>query len=304
MPLLYDQTPQGVLDLRSIDPTAAGLSRRRWLQVRELAAAVLWCGACDGCRASVARLIEVANRNKLKPIIASRSAFFRVRAAAVAVGVIVDELEHNERGRTFSERAVNLVRVAELLERTRELARERRQTAARLKTRKMGLTRNLPETYSPYVLNPSKPLKHLVDQSPRATSTSVDRRAHDASGLRGSAHDAPRFNLERASRIALEIVAACGGSPSPRDWAFAVKVALVEQMLGEHWLRDALGGVLHCRPRHPWRYLTACLREKAEARGRRLNRELARVSVPSELARFVPPPPREPRLCAVGEPKA
>lgn len=300
MPLLYDRTPQGVLDLRSIDPAAAGLSRRRWLQVRELAAAVLYCGAHDGCRASVAKLIDVANRNKLCPLIGSAATFYRVRASAVAIGLIIDDPEWNENGRTFTERAVNLARVAELLEATRQIARDRRRDAASLKMRKVRDTCELPESHPLLYSNPSKPSKHMVDRSPRTSSTKDDRRrAHDAGGTSERAHDAVRFNLDRARHVALEIAAACGGTPAPRDWGFAVKIALLEQILGEHWLRDALRGVAICRPRRPYAYLTACLREKAEAQGRRFERELARVRVPDELSEYPTPLPKEKRLCAV-----
>lgn len=278
MPLLYDRTPQGVLDLRSIDPAAAGLSRRRWLQVRELAAAVLYCGAHDGCRASVSKLIEVANRNKLCPVIGSPATFYRVRATAVAIGVIVDDPEYGEHGRTFSERAVDLARVAALVELSRNLAKGRRETAARLKMRKVRVTCESPESHRLLTTNPFKPSKQTVDNSPQTSSTGID--------------------IVRAGRVAREIVAACGKA-TPRDWLFAVKVAILAAELGEHWLRDALRGVALCSPRRPYAYLTACLKEKAESYGRRLERELARVSVPEELSQLPTPITRERRLCAV-----
>lgn len=304
MPLLYDKTPDGVVALRLVKAEATGLSRTRWRQVRELAAAVLWCGACDGCRASVHRLMEVMNRNRLKPIVGSRAAFFRARTAAVKLGVIVDEPGYNGRGRTFSERAVDLKRVATLVEATRELARSQRKGGENLKAGKMRLTRNTPETHpllytnhlNPSILVDGFAQKH--DERKNATTKVAGREKTPAPSVHRAAGDVDPVSVRR---VATEIVQACRGCKSQRDWEFAVKVAILAADFGEHWLEDALGGLATCRPKNGWGYLTTCLSESTANLGRRFYRELARVTVPASL-RYYGQQTRSARLCVAEEP--
>lgn len=298
LPLLYDKTPDGVVALRSISWRATGLSRKRWLQVRELAAAVMYCGSTDGCRAHVNSLIRVMNSNRTFPICESRRSFFRIRTAAIACGLLASEVTNTGQGRKGSERAVSLKRIGELQDATRELAREALKARQNLKARKVALGWHLGGTWAPYISNQ---LNHsnLVDRADEKNAATKDASGKKipAPGVRRAAGADDPLRVRRAAG---QIVEACRGCRSRRDWEFAVKVAILADDFGEHWLRDALGGLATCRPNNGWAYLTTCLGESTAKLGRRLNRELARVDVPASL-RYYGQAAREGRLCVSEE---
>lgn len=156
MRLPFSKPSDLAVAIRSIDHRATGLTRTRWRQVRELTLAITWCGAHDGCRASVDRLIQVANANCEdggRPPITSLRQFFTVRRAAVELGIVVCEPSYNGDGRTFSERAVDLVRVAELVAASRTQAvrgvQQNRHTPGTIS----ALTQHLPSTHPLLYLN-------------------------------------------------------------------------------------------------------------------------------------------------------
>lgn len=226
-----------------------------------------------------------------------------MRAAAVKLGVIVDEPSYNDAGQTFSERAVDLKRVAALVEATRQLARQQRLGAASLNTGKMRQTRDTPETHSLLHTNHLNP-SILVDccaekrgERKNAATKNAREINRPAPGGRRAAGEIDPTSVRRAAG---RIVEACRGCRSQRDWEFAVKVAILAADFGERWLEHALGGLATCRPHNGWAYLTTCLGESTAGLGRRLNRELARVSVPASL-RYYGQRSRHERLCVKEE---
>jgi hypothetical protein len=134
--LAFDEPDPILRDMDAINHRLVCSSYKRWRQLRELVAAIRYCGLNDGCRASVAALLDVANRNRSTPIIKSISTFHRVRRLGVQHGIIAGEFSYDDEGRTFSERAINAPRIAELLELSRRL-----KAAERAKKRSRGTTR-------------------------------------------------------------------------------------------------------------------------------------------------------------------
>lgn len=98
-----------------------------------------------------------------------------------------------------------------------------------------------------------------------------------------------------------KVYAAAGTPRKSQDASLAQKAALLSTRApySERWLNDALQGLTlsNGRKRTPYAYLTDCLKEGALKLGRNLMADLKAVSVPDELN--MPPPPPEPRMCAV-----
>lgn len=292
----FDAPPDWAVALRLVNPAVVGLSKLRWMQVRELAAAVILCGVHDGCRASVSKLITVMNQNRIKTICGSRAAFFRIRLAAVACGVLLDEPEYDGDGRTFSERSIDLRRVRELVELSGRLASSRRKAAASLKARKMRLTCDSPETHPLLYSNHSN-----LENSGRLTTGRPEISIDETRGPASVAPASPRvpsvaageLDLEAVRRTVAKILDATRRAPSSRDWQSCVKWAILAapDRLGERWLLDALGAVVHAtKPiQNRWAYLTDCLKENTAKAGRRYGREMARVTIPAELREFSRP---------------
>ena len=295
----WDAPPDWAVALRLVNPAVAGLSRLRWTQVRELAAAIILCGLHDGCRASVGKLIEVMNRNRPKPICGSRAAFFRIRLAAVACGVLRDEAEYDETGRTFSERSIDLQRVRELVAVSQRLASQN------LKSRKMRLTCDSPETH-PLLYSNHSNLENSGRQ--RAGRPEISQGSKTRGPAVGAAPAAPAcrsvaagdLDLANVRRTIAKILDATRRAPSSRDWQSCVKWAILAEpdQLGEHWLCDALEALRRVAAPigNRWAYLTHCLQEASAKAGRRYGRDMARVVVPAELREYSRPP-RAGRSC-------
>ena len=123
--ILPFNTPDSLRVLwKSMDWRLAGFkSRTRFDQVGELVMAIKCCGRNDGCRAYVATLIAVANRNSDRPIIRNHSHFYEVLKTARELGFIASRDNWGEGKRAPSDREVLESRIAEVVARSRELRR-------------------------------------------------------------------------------------------------------------------------------------------------------------------------------------
>jgi hypothetical protein len=303
--LPFEQTPPAIVALRMVDHRVAGVSRMRWQQIRELACAILWCGVHDGCRASVAKLMKVANANRLAPVIGSRRAFFRVRQCGITLGVLVDEPSYDNEGRTFSERSVNLERVRELVKLTQNMAaanrRAKRQRKATGSSQGEKNGTHLALTWhSPSIaLKPLKPNNpNLVDfEGDHAQTIQAGRGPARAGGSAIVMPDAAaiRGMAERIERL-------MGGCHKRQDWLLAVHAAALVPTLSENWLGDAIGAVRNKRPPAvvPWAYLQRCLDEGAAKLGVDFTKAKRQLRLPFELLERRTEADGAKRLCTTG----
>lgn len=97
---------------------AEASTAHQWRQLSEVVMAVHLCGRNDGCRATVAALIAVANRNASLPLIRCESTWHRLWRKALAIGLVSGDPQRGADGGAPTERAVCRDRIVELVKRS------------------------------------------------------------------------------------------------------------------------------------------------------------------------------------------
>ncbi|MBA3481710.1 MAG: hypothetical protein H0T51_07835 [Pirellulales bacterium] len=334
--------------LAEIDPKVAGLSRRSWINVAELLMQVELTTGRDGCFSYCTTLRERMFERRGVP----RSTFFRVRAAAGRLGLLVAEERHNRQGKMSNAWRVAWDAVVGLAARSGYLLDEESPGAAptpasaepngqlpagpesetdrsysgtdRCQTgtdrSQSGTDRSQSGTMLLRGFNPSSVLLQsdlqgrLVDRSDEKRDDEktddqifvVGENSAEAGGGAGGAWRArsapPAISPLIATAVdrphdiralADAIVRRVGACGNERDWNLAAKCAVISRSLGDAWLNSSIEGVVRRRELlarerkrmvNPWAYFTRVLQDEAKKRGKFLNRELARITLPPELA--------------------
>lgn len=250
------------------------MPRYAWRQCRELAIAIVLCGVRDGCRASVGKLIEVANQNApdAEPVIGSRRTFHRAMERLFALGLVCSDRQSNKNGNPAALRWILPDRLAQLVEESRKLAQQNREFPEENDFRGTHLahTWHLPGTHRPYISTSST--SETSSTQPRSTVDDDQKCAWTGE------------EIQRVHRIARQVAKLIGKTKCRRDRDLLCKAAyLAGKVFSEDWLFDSVDGVVRTRHPNPYGCLHVCLAERAKKVGRVLNYELKLVTVPNEL---------------------
>ena len=293
--------------LAAIDPKIAGVSRRTWINVAELLTQVELTTGADGCFCYCQTLAERMFQKNGIP----RSTFFRVRHAAGRLGLLVGEERHNRQGKTSSAWRVQWDRVVALAARSGYVQADAPPGAAdgfspggksETDRRQNGTDRSYSGTDRsqsgtmpyrgisstvafPLALSLGSTVDKGVDQKSEFRNA---ERGSGGAGRAGSPPPASRLPIAAARALAHRIERAVGRCTNARDWQLAAKVALLSYQLGEAWLWGAVEAVRRrsSPAGNPWAYFTRCLQDATRQRHKCLNRELARITLPAELAAY------------------
>ena len=310
-------------------PDGRPVGRRLWAHVVDLVEQIELCGSSE-CFAYTATLAA----RMAGGVGVSRATFFRVRAAAEALGLIAAKHRHNGQGQASNEWRIDWIRVESLAPpraegptgprpaasaETGNGDRAGRKASRRAEAPAGGRpdgrkARPKTETHPCQTeTHPSQTETHLYrgfNSSSACSPETIDERPprrprRPAEEAEHDEHrEPPPWTIDERDRVrqlcrsaAAKIAAPC---QAPGDRSLLAKAAyLALTRLDEHWFWDAVEGVRIMRPRRPWAYLHQCYRASAEKRGLSFARLLAGVRVPAELLQ--PPEPRDQRLCAPAE---
>ncbi len=297
--------------LAEINPAIANVSRRTWINVAELLMQIELTTGADGCFCYCETLGDRMFERRGIP----RSTFFRVRQTAGRLGLLIAEERHNRQGKMSNAWRVDWTVVEALAVRSGyRLTSETPGASAELSEGPKGGTDRsqsgtgrcqfgTDRSQSGTMLNKGFNLaliRPLINSSRSTVDNAVDQicegeKAGD--GVEGAGRVRPvgpaieRPNEARA--LAERLADRLGGCKSVRDWQLAAKCAILARSLGEQWLHGSVEGVVRRREiiareggrlANPWAYFVRVLREETGKRGKFLNRELARITLPPELA--------------------